>query len=131
MKQNNSKTSFRQETLRKKSEDVAVYHVENHCLVVELKNDLDHHSAMKIREKSDAIIARENIRHIVFDFTNSNFMDSSGIGVIMGRYKQVIFSGGKLAVTGITPPIDRIFRVAGLYRIINKYETVRDAIKAF
>jgi len=128
--QNNSNTSLQQTLLQKKSEDVATYHVENHCLVVELMEDLDHHSAMKIRERSDAIIARENIRHIVFDFTNSNFMDSSGIGVIMGRYKQVIFTGGKLAVTGITPPVDRIFKVSGLYKIIKKYETVVDALKA-
>lgn len=116
---------------RKKNEDGATYQVKNHCLIVELGSDLDHHVSVKIKEQSDRIIATENIRHVIFDFSKSNFMDSSGIGVIMGRYKQVKFTGGTLAVTGITPPVDRILKISGLYKIIEKYETIKDAMKAF
>lgn len=116
---------------RKKNEDGATYQVQNHCLIVELGSDLDHHVSVKIKERSDRIIATENIRHVIFDFSKSNFIDSSGIGVIMGRYKQVKFTGGTLAVTGITPPVDRILKISGLYKIIQKYETIKDAMKAF
>ncbi|SFR81226.1 anti-sigma F factor antagonist [Anaeromicropila populeti] len=126
-----SKNNLINSSVHVENPEKAIYKVENHCLIIQLNSDLDHHSALKIREKSDHIIAHDNIRNIIFDFSNSNFMDSSGIGVIMGRYKKVIFSGGKIAVTGINPPVDRIFRVSGLYKIIQKYETVMDALKAF
>ncbi|HAU88165.1 MAG TPA: anti-sigma F factor antagonist, partial [Lachnospiraceae bacterium] len=45
--------------------------------------------------------------------------------------KQVKYTGGTLAVTGITPPVDRILKISGLYKIIEKYETVKDAMQAF
>lgn len=109
----------------------ATYCVKNHCLIVKLGSDLDHHVSIQVKERSDRIIQTENIRHVIFDFTKSTFMDSSGIGVIMGRYKQVKYTGGSLAVTGITPPVDRILKISGLYRIIEKYETIKDAMQAF
>ena len=58
-------------------------------------------------------------------------MDSSGIGVIMGRYKKVIFTGGKVAVTGVSKSVDRIFRLSGLYKIIHKFDTIDEAVKRF
>lgn len=109
----------------------ATYRVKNHCLIVELGSDLDHHVSIQVKEHSDRIIQMGDIRHVIFDFSKSSFMDSSGIGVIMGRYKQVKYTGGTLAVTGITPPVDRILKISGLYKIIEKYETVKDAMQAF
>lgn len=109
----------------------ATYRVKNHCLIVELGSDLDHHVSIQVKEHSDRIIQTGDIRHVIFDFTKSSFMDSSGIGVIMGRYKQVKYTGGTLAVTGITPPVDRILKISGLYKIIEKYETIKDAMQAF
>lgn len=114
-----------------RKEEGATYRVKNHCLIVELGSDLDHHVSIQVKEHSDSIIKAQNIRHVIFDFSRSSFMDSSGIGVIMGRYKQVKFTGGTLAVTGITPPVDRILKISGLYKIIDKYETIKDAMKAF
>ncbi|HAU85316.1 MAG TPA: hypothetical protein DCW90_07395, partial [Lachnospiraceae bacterium] len=67
----------------------ATYRVKNHCLIVELGSDLDHHVSIQVKEHSDRIIQTGDIRHVIFDFSKSSFMDSSGIGVIMGRYKQV------------------------------------------
>ena len=58
-------------------------------------------------------------------------MDSSGIGLIMGRYKKVMFIGGRAAVTNIGQSVDRIFKISGLYKIIEKYNTPDEAIKAF
>lgn len=108
----------------------AVYRMKNHCLIVQLGSDLDHHVSIHIKDCADRIIANENIRNIIFDFSKSNFMDSSGIGVIMGRYKQVKFMGGTVAVAGIKPSVDRIFKISGLYKIIRKYDTVNDALNA-
>lgn len=107
----------------------ATYEVVNRCLVIRLNKELDHHSALSLREKSDKLIDKGNIKNIIFDFTEAGFMDSSGIGVIMGRYKRVIFTGGKVAVTNVNETVDRIFRISGLYKIINRYESIKQAIK--
>ena len=60
--------------------------VKGSTLTVYVPEELDHHYAEQIRVESDRILARQNIRQIVFDFRRTAFMDSSGIGVIMGRY---------------------------------------------
>lgn len=105
------------------------FEIIDQCLVIKLKEDLDHHNTLAIREQADKIITNRNIKDIIFDFSETNFMDSSGIGVIMGRYKKVIFIGGKVAVTGINSNVDRIFKLSGLYKIINKYDTTQEALK--
>lgn len=109
----------------------ADFDIVGQCLIIKLFEDLDHHNAIPIREQSDKLILGNNIKDIVFDFTGSEFMDSSGIGAIMGRYKKVIFTGGKVAVTGVNQSIDRIFRLSGLYKIIHKFETIEEALKKF
>lgn len=105
------------------------FEVKDQCLVIWLDRDLDHHNALYLREKSDQIIERGHIKNIIFDFSHANFMDSSGIGVIMGRYKKVIYTGGRVAVTGVGAAVDRIFTISGLYKIIEKYDSVKEALK--
>lgn len=106
------------------------FQVVDHCLVVYMKDELDHHQTIALRERSDKLIERENIKHIIFDFQGVDFMDSSGIGMIMGRYKKVIFIGGKVTVTSVNKSVDRIFRLSGLYKIISKQNTVKEALEA-
>ncbi len=93
-----------------------------------MNDELDHHNAVKIKEKADRIIERNHIKHIIFDFSGANFMDSAGIGVIMGRYKKVIFIGGKIAWQVLTLQWIEFFAMSGLYKIINKYDTVEAAL---
>ena len=107
---------------------VANYEIVNRCLVIKLNQDLDHHSALVIRERSDHLIEKRSVKNIIFDFEKSTFMDSSGIGVIMGRYKRVIFTGGKVAVTNVNSAVDRIFRLSGLYKIIDQYKSIEEAL---
>lgn len=109
-------------------EEGAIYEIYERCLIIRLNEELDHHNALHIREKADKLIDRNNIKHIIFDFSGAGFMDSAGIGVIMGRYKKVIFIGGKTAVANVNSTVDRIFRLSGLYKIIDKYDTVESAI---
>jgi stage II sporulation protein AA (anti-sigma F factor antagonist) len=104
------------------------YDINGRCLIIRLNEELDHHNAMQIREKADRLIERNHIKHIIFDFSDLSFMDSAGIGVIMGRYKKVIFIGGKIAVAHVNSVIDRIFRLSGLYKIIEKYDSVENAL---
>jgi stage II sporulation protein AA (anti-sigma F factor antagonist) len=112
----------------KPGEEGAAYEIYQRCLIIRLSEELDHNNALSIREKADKLIERNHIRHIIFDFSGSSFMDSAGIGVIMGRYRKVIFIGGKIAVASVNAAVDRIFKLSGLYKIIDKYDTVEAAL---
>ena len=105
----------------------AEYEVRDNMLIIRLKADLDHHTALAVRETADTLLARSQAKHILFDFTGVDFMDSSGIGVIMGRYRQVIFKGGRVGVTGVGENVDRIFAFSGLYKIVERYQSAEEA----
>lgn len=100
-----------------------LYEVRGDNLMIFLPEELDHHNSKIITEQSDWYIVSNQIKNIIFNFKNTNFMDSSGIGVIMGRYKLVKGRGGEITVTNINQAIDRIFTISGLYKIVNKTET--------
>ena len=99
------------------------------CIIIRLDKDLDHHNSLLIREKTDKLIDMGNVKKIIFNFEQTEFMDSSGIGVIMGRYKRMLVSGGKVIVTNVSDTIDRIFLLAGLYKIVSKCSTVKEAME--
>ncbi|GMQ59122.1 anti-sigma F factor antagonist [Vallitalea sediminicola] len=98
-------------------------------LIVNVSEELDHHNAEIIRDKIDKLIIKHNIKCVIFNFSNTKFMDSSGIGVIMGRYKNIKNMGGNVVVTNVNPRMDRIFKISGLYRIIDSYDSVDKALK--
>lgn len=100
-----------------------LYEVRGENLLIFLPEELDHHNAKIITEQSDWYIISNHIKNIVFNFKRTNFMDSSGIGVIMGRYKLIKSLGGEITVTNINQSIDRIFTISGLYKLVNKTVT--------
>lgn len=97
-------------------------------LVVTIIGDIDHHSATDIKEKTDKRILQENIKNIIFDFSKVTFMDSSGIGMIIGRYKLVEKKNGKAVICAMTPEVKKIFDITGLAKIIEHYNSVDEAI---
>lgn len=99
-------------------------------LLIRFHSDIDHHNAVQIRTKADRLIERGDLRNVVFDFGEVHFMDSSGIGMIMGRYKQVIFHGGKIAACGVSSEVDRILKISGLYRVMDKFDSAEEAMEA-
>jgi len=101
---------------------------DKHTLVVNIDGELDHHTADTLRDRVDYALEDPNIRHIVFDLKQLKFMDSSGIGVLIGRYKIVSQRGGLVAVAGVNPQIHKVFEVSGLYTIIKKYKDVQEAL---
>ncbi len=96
------------------------YVLKNDTLTVVMDRDLDHHNALEIKDKVDYYIYRGDAKNIIFDFENTAFMDSSGIGVVMGRYRLVKPLGGVVKVRNIKGNVDRIFLISGLYKIIEK-----------
>ncbi|NLP16115.1 MAG: anti-sigma factor antagonist [Clostridiales bacterium] len=115
-------------TEKRSGKEETTYEIRQRCLIIRLNEELDHHNAIQIKDKADKLIERNHVKHVIFDFSDSGFMDSAGIGVIMGRYKKVIFIGGKIAVACVNSAIDRILRLSGLYKIIDKYDSVEAAL---
>lgn len=105
------------------------YLVRQRTLVIRFHSDIDHHNALQIRTKADRLIERGGIKNVIFDFGEVHFMDSSGIGMIMGRYKQVIFHGGRIAACCVSNEVDRILTISGLYRVMDKYNNAEEAIE--
>lgn len=87
-------------------------------LVIRMPRELDHHSAEQIRLTADQMIARKNVNQVEFDFRDTDFMDSSGIGVIMGRYQNVRLLGGTVEATHVNDRIYKVLQLAGLTRLI-------------
>lgn len=117
--------------MKKEERTLQLYYenIEN-TLVVKLKGELDHHVAERIRVELDEMISSNRSKNLIFDLKELNFMDSSGIGVIIGRYKNINKFGGKVAVVEVSEKVDKIFNLAGLYRIINKFKNLKDALKS-
>ncbi|HHY78067.1 MAG TPA: anti-sigma F factor antagonist [Clostridiales bacterium] len=101
----------------------------NNTLIIKLNGELDHHSSTYIRDSIDEAILKKNPRNIIFDMSGLNFMDSSGIGVIIGRYKQITSNGGKVGIVSMKPQIKRIYEICGLKRIIPNYDSIKTAIE--
>lgn len=101
------------------------YEVQENCLTIFLPGELDHHNAEEIRKRSDYLIAQNHIRYVIFDFTDTTFMDSSGIGVIMGRYKRIYMLGGEVCAVHTSERMKKILTMSGVTRIMQIYEEDR------
>ena len=87
-------------------------------LMITLHGEIDHHTAVGIRSDIDAIIYEMRPKRAVLDMSEIEFMDSSGLGLIMGRYALMQKLGGELTLRSPNERIQKIFRLAGLERII-------------
>lgn len=87
-------------------------------LIFEITEEIDHHTTEKIRRKMDNEIQRYMPRKAIFDFNNVTFMDSAGIGMLIGRYKTIKMIGGTTELIHVNPSIKKIFEMCGLLKII-------------
>lgn len=93
-------------------------------LNVLLIGEIDHHTARDMRECIDASIEMIKPKKLILDFGAVSFMDSSGVGLVMGRYKLVNYLGGTVTVRNTSPRIDKILKMSGIEKIatIEKYK---------
>ena len=94
------------------------YQIKENCLTIFLPAEVDHHNAEEIKREADKVIEEQHIKYVIFDFGRTDFMDSSGIGVIIGRCKSMGFSGGEVAATNMNERVKKIFMVSGLQKLI-------------
>ena len=99
-------------------------------LIADLDGELDHHTSALIRDEIDKTVDAFHSKHLIFNFKKVSFMDSSGIGVIMGRYNKISELGGRLVITGCSEYIDRILDMAGIYTIADRINTVDESIQS-
>ena len=95
-----------------------VFETTGTCLNIKLPEELDHPASELIRRESDRIMGKIYIRTICFDFGNTVFMDSSGVGLIMGRYRAMGMRGNCIRVTGISVYIEKLLHLSGVYKFV-------------
>lgn len=92
--------------------------MKNDTLVAGLRGEIDHHASPQLREAIDeAIFQHENAVCVELDFSEVTFMDSSGVGLVMGRYRLLSTLGKKLVVTGLSERDYRIMKMSGLSKL--------------
>lgn len=99
-------------------------------LIVNVKGELDHHNSQKFKDEIEDQFTKRAVRNIILDLKNLNFMDSSGVGVILGRYRKVKELDGEVAVININKQVKRVFEVSGLSKIIKIYQNELDALNS-
>ena len=88
-------------------------------LLFKITEEIDHHAVEKLRRKADLEIEKHIPRKVIFDFTNVTFMDSAGIVLLLGRYKNITSLGGSLEVINATETVNKILIMSGVNKIIN------------
>lgn len=92
--------------------------IEDKVLLFEFTEELDHHIAEKLRKRADYEIQRFMPKKVILDFKKVSFMDSAGIGLIIGRYKTTNCYGGNLELLNVNNKIRRVFEMAGVLKIV-------------
>lgn len=104
------------------------FNVTENILIACIKGDVDHHSAALLRNTIDSSMKAFRCSNLILDFSEVEFMDSSGIGVALGRYKKLAKSGGALCISGCSGYIEKVLNMAGVFSIIPKAESREEAV---
>lgn len=99
-------------------------------LVVRVEGELDMHLADELRRRVDEALSGGGIRHVLLSLKGVTFVDSSGVGVILGRYKKITAQGGRLAAVGVRPQVARVFEMSGLFRVMPTFASEADALNS-
>lgn len=95
-------------------------------LIVRFNGELDHHTSEEIRDEIDKIYIDKGLKNIILDVKALNFMDSSGIGLIMGRYKKVSSNNGKVYLLQVNKRLKKILSMCGILKITEIYDDLNE-----
>lgn len=104
------------------------FNVVNKTLIVSFYGELDHHTAGEIRSDIDRTYSERNSKDIILDLDSLNFMDSSGIGLVMGRYKLTSQNEGKVYLINVKPRVEKILKMSGILKIVKVYSDLEEAL---
>lgn len=97
---------------------MVLFKAEKDTLTAYLGGDIDHHTSKNIREAIDSEMTKLMPSVLRLDFRDVHFMDSSGVGLVMGRYKTALVYGCKVVVSSMPPKVEKIMKMSGLGKII-------------
>ncbi|WP_018131925.1 anti-sigma F factor antagonist [Effusibacillus pohliae] len=97
-------------------------------LVVRLAGELDHHTAELVRNRVESELDSGLYKNMIFSLGRLEFMDSSGLGVILGRYKRVSQLGGKMSLCAVNDSLRKLFELSGIFKILPVYDTETRAL---
>lgn len=100
------------------------YNEKDKLLLLQITEEIDHHCAEKIRSRADFEIQKYIPKKVVLDFEKVNFMDSAGIGMILGRYKTTTMFGGTMNMVNVNPSIKKVFEMSGILKLIPIIEEI-------
>ncbi len=103
----------------------AEFSKKENVLIISPCGEIDHHETKKLRDEIDREIAKLSPEKIVFDFSRTSFMDSSGLGLILGRYRKALNAGIEVEIVNPGEKISRILIMAG----IDKYISIKGVEK--
>src|SRR5699024_11408460 len=92
--------------------------IRENVLIIRLTGELDHHEATILREAWQNKLREGTVKHVILNLEEVSFMDSSGIGVYMGRYKEILELGGEIVVCNVSRAIKRILEMSGMFKIV-------------
>lgn len=102
-----------------------IYEIRGDILVAELYGEMDHHASEKIRNDIDGMMEMYGLNKLIFDFGRVTFMDSAGIGIVLGRYRRLQERGGAVAIAACMPKVRSILEMAGVLTVI-KYGATKE-----
>lgn len=108
-----------------------IYGISENILIVELLGELDHHAAERIRAGIDESATANGVNFLVLDFSKVRYMDSSGIGVVLGRYRRLTSQSGEVAIASCSEMVKTILNMAGIFSLMKYFDTKEDAISYF
>lgn len=94
------------------------YYETDKLLILKITEEIDEHTTKEIRRRADYEIERYMPKRVVFDFDSVTFMDSAGIGLLIGRYKFANMLGARLEISNLTQSVRRIFEMSGILKLI-------------
>lgn len=103
--------------------------IANDSLIIKFIGDIDNLVSNNYKSKLETIINENKYKKVIMDFEDVTFIDSSGIGLILGRYNQLKKTNGTLYVCGVNKQTEKIFNIAGIWTIIDKYESINQVLK--
>ncbi|MBX6395709.1 MAG: anti-sigma F factor antagonist [Alicyclobacillaceae bacterium] len=109
--------------------DVEAVHLSG-VVVARLRGELDHHTSDVVRERVDALLEETGSVRLLWNLSELSFMDSSGLGVLLGRYRRISQRGGKMACCGLGAPVRKLLELSGVLQIVPVYENETSAVAA-
>lgn len=104
------------------------YEANKQILIIHLPKELDNHNCRNLKYETDLLLAENYINKVVFDFSRTEFMDSSGIGILLNRYKQMAKSGGSVTIYGAGAQVRRILAIGGISKLIAHFDSKDAAV---